>query len=88
MHAPDTLTAEDRRDLHRGRMEVEAESVAYVAAGMLGIDTSDYSIGYIAGWAEGNTDIIADTAARVLTTARQIAAALDPDTLTDTEDAA
>ena len=73
---------------HRGRCEVEAESVAYVAAGMLGIDTSDYSIGYIAGWAEGNTDIIADTAARVLTTARQIAAALDPDTLTHTEDAA
>ena len=32
---------------HRGLMETEAESVAYVVAGMLGIDTSAYSIGYI-----------------------------------------
>ena len=31
--------------LHRGLMETEAESVAYVVAGMLGIDTSAYSIG-------------------------------------------
>ena len=72
---------------HRGRCEVEAESVAYISAGMLGVDTSDYSIGYIAGWSEGNTDIITDTATRVLTTARQIAAALDP-TTEDQDDAA
>ncbi len=37
-------------ELHRGRAEVEAESVAYVLAGLLGLDTTDYSIGYIAGW--------------------------------------
>lgn len=64
---------------HRGRCEVEAESVAYVVAGMLGLDTSDYSIGYIAGWSEGNTEVIAETATRVLDTARRIAAALDPE---------
>ncbi|ERK72733.1 hypothetical protein N136_00887, partial [Leifsonia aquatica ATCC 14665] len=34
--------------LHRGRMEVEAESVAFVVAGLCGFDTSAYSIGYIA----------------------------------------
>lgn len=65
---------------HRGRCEVEAESVAYVVAGMLGLDTSDYSIGYIAGWSEANPNIIADTATRVLATARHLAAALDVDT--------
>ena len=65
---------------HRGRCEVEAESVAYITAGMLGVDTSNYSIGYIAGWSEGDPQVIADTAARVLEVSRRIAAALDPDT--------
>ena len=30
--------------------EVEAESIAYVVCQHFGIDTSDYSFGYIAGW--------------------------------------
>ena len=38
-------------NVHRGAAEVQAESVAYVVAGMLGVDTSDYSTGYVAGWA-------------------------------------
>ena len=64
---------------HRGLMETEAESVAYVVAGMLGIDTSAYSIGYIAGWSEGNTDLIKSTATRVLRAAHTIAGILSPD---------
>ena len=64
---------------HRGLMETEAESVAYVVAGMLGIDTSAYSIGYIAGWSEGNTDLIKSTATRVLRAAHTIAGLLSPD---------
>lgn len=51
---------------HRGLMETEAESVAYIVAGMHGIDTSPYSIGYIAGWSNANTDLIKSTATRVL----------------------
>lgn len=31
-------------------MEVEAESVAYILCQHLGLDTSDYSFGYLAGW--------------------------------------
>lgn len=31
-------------------MEVEAESVAFVVCQHLGLDTSDYSFGYLAGW--------------------------------------
>lgn len=34
---------------HRGQCEVEAESVAHVVAGILGLDTSAYSVGYVAG---------------------------------------
>lgn len=37
----------------RQTKEVEAESVAFVVADYLGIDTSEYSFGYITGWSEG-----------------------------------
>lgn len=33
--------------------KVEAESVAYVICQYYGIDTSDYSFGYVAGWSDG-----------------------------------
>lgn len=57
---------------HRGRMEVEAESVAFIVAGLSGFDTSAYSVGYIAGWSDEDTDVIRDTAARVLKAAHII----------------
>ena len=34
----------------RATKEVEAESVAYTVCQHFGIDTSDYSFGYVAGW--------------------------------------
>lgn len=37
----------------RNEKEVEAESVAFVVASYLGLDVSDYSTGYIAGWSKG-----------------------------------
>jgi antirestriction protein ArdC len=64
---------------HRGLRETEAESVAYVVAGLVGFDTSAYSVGYIAGWAEGDTDLIKSTAARVLRTVHQVAGILTPE---------
>ena len=42
------LEEKDRRT-----KEVEAESVAYAMCQYFGIDTSDYSFGYIAGWSSG-----------------------------------
>lgn len=63
---------------HRGLMETEAESVAYIVAGLARFDTSAYSIGYIAGWANADTDLIRSTAARVLKTAHQITTILTP----------
>ena len=41
----------ERKD--RNTKEVEAESVAYTVCQHFGIDTSDYSFGYIAGWSSG-----------------------------------
>lgn len=61
---------------HRGIKECEAESVAYVVAGILGLDTSAYSIGYVAGWVAGDTEVIRTTAANVLRTAHKIADAI------------
>jgi antirestriction protein ArdC len=57
---------------HRGIYETEAEAVAYVTAGVLGLDTSGNSIGYIAGWTRGDVDTVKATAARVLDTVRTI----------------
>lgn len=37
-------------DKDKKTKEVEAESVAYIVCNHLGIDTSDYSFGYVAGW--------------------------------------
>ena len=57
---------------HRGMYETEAESVAYIVAGVLGLDTSSKSIGYIAGWSDGDVETVKNTATRVLATARTI----------------
>lgn len=66
---------------HRGRYEVEAESVAYVLAGMLGLDSSDYSTGYVATWAERvEDDVIKETAGRVLAAVHTLAEALHIET--------
>ena len=67
----------DEYRLHRGRMEVEAESVAYIVAGLAGFDTSTYSIGYIAEWADPDTTVLRDTASRVLKTAQRITEILE-----------
>ena len=42
---------EDKWD--RQTKEVQAESVAYWVTQMIGLDTSDYSFGYISGWSKG-----------------------------------
>ena len=67
----------DEYRAHRGRMEVEAESVAFIVAGLVGFDSSAYSIGYIAGWADEDVAVIRDTATRVLKTAHTIADILE-----------
>jgi N-terminal domain of anti-restriction factor ArdC len=64
---------------HRGVMEVEAESVAYVVAGALGLDTSAYSVGYLGSWSKGNTELVRSTAERVVKAAHGIVNTIAPD---------
>lgn len=68
----------DRADYvaHRGMRETEAESVAYVVAGVLGMDTSAYTIGYVAGWSEGDLEVIKASAGNVLKAAHILIDAL------------
>ena len=41
------------KEADRYTREVQAESVAYTVCSYIGIDTSDYSLGYVAGWSKG-----------------------------------
>ena len=72
LHAPDGQRPE------RHICEIEAESVAYLVCGSNGLASDDYSFGYVATWASGNTDTVRATAARVTACAGQILDALDP----------
>ena len=51
LHDKDTVP--EAKDITRNGKEVEAESVAYVVCQHYGINTSDYSFSYVAGWLEG-----------------------------------
>ncbi|MBB1058754.1 ImmA/IrrE family metallo-endopeptidase [Dietzia sp. B19] len=56
--------------------ELEAESVAYVVAALHDLDTSDYSVGYLASWGGGQADTVKATAVRVQEAVHLIADAL------------
>ncbi|SEP54055.1 hypothetical protein SAMN04489732_13612 [Amycolatopsis saalfeldensis] len=58
--------------LHRGQLEAQAQSVALLAAGAIGLDTASYDRIDVASWAHGNTDLFAEAAERVTSTAHQI----------------
>lgn len=54
LNAPkNTLMKDLENNLDQHTREVQAESVAYVVCQHYGLDTSDYSFGYIAGWSSG-----------------------------------
>lgn len=76
LHAPiedgDGETPPQRKQ--RFVREMEAESVAYVVCQYFGIDTADYSFGYVAGWSHGkdlsqlkaSLELIRNTAAELI----------------------
>lgn len=51
LHDPSQVP--DGEPRQRQEKEVEAESVAYVVCQHFGLDTADYSFGYVAGWSQG-----------------------------------
>lgn len=52
LHNPN-IEIDEQNKTTRATKEVQAESVAFVVANHFGIDTSDYSFDYIAGWSSG-----------------------------------
>lgn len=62
----------------RRTKEVEAESVAYVVCQHLGIDTSEYSFSYVAGWSGGKElSVLQASLSRIRDQAMQNIVALD-----------
>jgi len=86
LHALKTLLHEKAHDiLHVGsstneipkeQRELEAESVAYVVASYYGLDTSDYSFGYVRSWA-GDPKKLAASAEHIHYAASQIIDAME-----------
>lgn len=74
----------NKKDRHT--KEVEAESVAYVVCQHFGVDTSDYTFGYVAGWSKGkelaelkaSLDTIRATAAELIDGIEGNSRGLDP----------
>lgn len=58
---------------HKDQMEVEAEGTAYVVCSYFGLDTSDYSFGYVAGWASGKkNDVLKESLTTIRNTAYEL----------------
>jgi antirestriction protein ArdC len=68
----ETRTTEDRT-----RLEVEAESVAFLVADAFGLDSMEYSLGYVAAWSKGDAGTVLATAEAVQKTAGAILAAAE-----------
>jgi hypothetical protein len=68
LHAPGNRPPE----LSRQQAEVEAESVAYIVTAAHGLDSSTYTVPYVAGWAGADPTLVAQTAERVLRTAKDV----------------
>jgi hypothetical protein len=65
-------TDDHLRTISRALGEVEAESVAFIVCHAFGLASAPYSIGYVAGWAAGDLDVVKRTAAWSVATAHRI----------------
>ncbi len=83
LHAPGNVTLADLHQPNtRARIEVEAESVAFLVSAARGLDTSSYSFAYVGSWMPRKSSLettLRETAARVLSTAHGILERLDRD---------
>jgi antirestriction protein ArdC len=63
--------------LERARAEVEAESTAYLVCAGFGLNSMEYTLGYVATWSGGDSTQVLATAATVQRCARAILEAAD-----------
>lgn len=69
------IPAEQKKD--RSIREVEAESVAYVVCLHYGLDTSEYSFPYVAGWESHDTSLLKNSLAVIRETADNLITNID-----------
>ena len=70
----------DARDPKHGTYaqgEVEAESVAYVVSRILGFDTSGYTFGYVASWAQNKPDMVDEAIQQITLGVKSILAGIE-----------
>jgi hypothetical protein len=73
LHDPEVTSTQD---LARRLKELEAESVAYVICRALGMETGEYSFGYVLGWSGGGEQAVARIKASTTRIQRAAAAVL------------
>jgi hypothetical protein len=71
------LGHEHRTGLARPIKEVEAESVAYLLAQTIGLDSDAYSVPYIAAWSAGDITVIQQAAEQILVTTKRLVTTLE-----------
>ncbi len=79
-------TLGDGRPDSRPLMELEAESVAFIVCANNGINSDDYSFGYVANWAGGSDearDAIKGSGGRIQRAAEQILSAMSEEALAE-----
>ena len=76
LHSKEALDPDHPID--RRTKEVEAESIAYTVCSRYGLDTSDYSFGYVAGWSSGReTRELKNSLERIRTAADEMITGID-----------
>lgn len=58
----------------RGRAEVEAESIAYLITAHAGLDSTSYSVPYLASWSNGDPGLLRESMTLVVTVSRLVTA--------------
>ncbi|WP_420451740.1 ArdC family protein [Ilumatobacter sp.] len=71
------LGHDTRVELPRAVKEVEAESVAYLLAQTVGLDSDAYSVPYIANWSAGDIETVQSAAEQILTTTKRLVTTLE-----------
>lgn len=76
LHSKENMDEEKPPD--RNTKEVEAESIAYTVCSHFGLDTADYTFGYVAGWSSGkDTKELRNSLERIRKTSDEIIVAID-----------
>lgn len=69
---------EDADKTMRSANEVEAESTAYILANYFGLDTSEYSMPYIASWSGEKPEVLENVLSNIQTKVQRVIDDLDP----------